>query len=155
VTEFARPYAVEVTCHVLGVDPAHRSSLQHDAGQLLAFLGTPDPEPQLGAVATQALDRVTAYVRGRLAGPEGDLLRTAAADGMTELESVAAFAQLLTGGVDPLAHSVSAALHLLLTEARPTPGAAGPGEQWTDTDRRRRPGPPAPGGRQPRPGAVP
>lgn len=116
VTDFARPYATDVTCLALGIPDGARTALQQQAGHLLAFIATPEPRADLGATALAALHAISDYVTDRLASDNADdLFVRGAADGrLSELEVVAAFAQFLTGGVDPLTHAVAAALHQLL-----------------------------------------
>ncbi|GAA3836924.1 cytochrome P450 [Sphaerisporangium flaviroseum] len=115
VTEFARPYAADVTCLALGIADDARAAVQDQAGRLLAFIATPEPRADLGVTALAALDAIGGHVADRLARDRtDDLLVAGAAEGrLSELEVVAAFAQLLTGGVDPLTHAVAAALHQL------------------------------------------
>ncbi|MFJ9762446.1 cytochrome P450 [Streptomyces erythrochromogenes] len=115
---FSLPLATRLTCAVLGVPAQDDARVRQWSNDLIGFLSTPIADPRRAAVAMQAVSELQAYL-GSVVVPA---LRSAtderliALRGIADLDpssALALFTQLLTGGVDPVASSLTTSLGVL------------------------------------------
>lgn len=117
--DVARPYALELVCALLGIRPGERDTVLDWSDRLIAYLAMSGLQDGTARAAAQAAAQLTEFVTGtvlpRGEAPVARLLhevhRAGALDGT---EVTATFAQLLTGGAEPVATASAMALVLLL-----------------------------------------
>ncbi|CAM5719156.1 Cytochrome P450 OS=Streptomyces alboniger OX=132473 GN=CP975_14260 PE=3 SV=1 [Streptomyces alboniger] len=120
--DFVQPLAVSVTCDLLGIPEERRDTLLTWSGEIIGFIGVPVLDPGRAERARTAiaglrrhLDQVT--LPDARAGRGPAQLRA-----FLELapdRAVALFAQILTGGIEPVVACLASALRHLLGDARP------------------------------------
>ncbi|MFB7258188.1 cytochrome P450 [Streptomyces nojiriensis] len=116
-SDFSLPLATRLTCAILGVPAQDDTRVRQWSTDLISFLSTPIADPQRAAVAMRAVDELRSYFHSVVvpALRSGTDERLIALRGMAELEpssALALFTQLLTGGVDPVASSLTTALEI-------------------------------------------
>ncbi|MER5727703.1 cytochrome P450 [Streptomyces sp. NPDC002138] len=122
--QVARPYALSAICAFLGVLDEEREDVLRWSDALIAYLSMPVLEKGVALAAGAAVRDLTRYVTGtvlpRGAGPMAALLGSLYADGSLDDEEVTAlFAQLLTGGAEPVSTTVAVGMsHLLAAPAQ-------------------------------------
>ncbi|MFJ6722351.1 cytochrome P450 [Streptomyces sp. NPDC091259] len=116
--DFSLPLATRLTCAVLGVPAQDDARVRQWSTDLISFLSTPIADPQRAAVTMRAVEELRSYLQHvvvpalRAATDE----RLMALEGMADLDeesALALFTQLLTGGVDPVASSLTTTLGLM------------------------------------------
>ncbi|MEV4614265.1 cytochrome P450 [Kitasatospora sp. NPDC049258] len=114
LADFAVPFAVRATCSMLGVESAEESQVLAWSAAVMGYLTSPGFQVSAAEGVTAALGPLRAYLtdvlmprRGsQVAGIMHDLWRT----GELSLDQVTAlFAQLLTGGVEPVSTAIAVA----------------------------------------------
>lgn len=114
VTDVARPIARTVTQLLLAADDEAMDQIVTASDALIDYLATDGFDVPKARVAQEELVRLTATVRDRLLPGDGVValaLRPLVADGEIELvDVVAAYAQLLTGALEPLATTLTGAV---------------------------------------------
>ncbi|MFJ8645333.1 cytochrome P450 [Streptomyces sp. NPDC093546] len=121
--QVARPYALTAICAFLGIEDRERDAVTGWSDALIRYLSMPVLEKETALAADLAVRELTAYVTGtvlpRAAGPMAALLASLHADGAGELDAqevTALFAQLLTGGAEPVATAAAVGLACLLAD---------------------------------------
>jgi cytochrome P450 len=134
--DLARPLSTILTRELLGADADDMRLMLSASDALIDYLATDGFDVPKARAAHEELERLTSLVRDRLlprGGPLPEALVPLLEDGEVELaDVVAAYAQLLTGALEPLSTSLTACLlevaaHLQSGKALPT----GPAE-WSD-----------------------
>ncbi|WNV85799.1 cytochrome P450 [Umezawaea sp. Da 62-37] len=115
VRDLAEPYALAVTADFLGFAPTDLEALRGWSTGLMAYLHTSPVDLALLLATARTIDGFTAHVRDEVLpagrGPVAAALRRARADGdITDTTAAALMAQLLTGGVAPVATTIAAAV---------------------------------------------
>ncbi|MFD4987485.1 cytochrome P450 [Streptomyces sp. NPDC058374] len=125
--DFVQPLAVSVTCDLLGIPEERRDTLLAWSAEIIGFIGVPvlDPVRAEGARAAitglrDHLERVTLSDARAGRGPA----QLRAFLGLAPDRAVALFAQILTGGIEPVVACLASALSHLLGDARPLLDAA-------------------------------
>jgi cytochrome P450 len=123
LTDLIKPYAVTVVCQTLGVEPDEQDSVVAWSDALMSYLGCARFDAATAREAGHAVAALSDYVLGTVLTRGGDMVGRALADllnsGAVEPgDAVATFAQLLTGGVEP----VTAAATVAVTELQRDPG---------------------------------
>ncbi|TDV48692.1 cytochrome P450 [Actinophytocola oryzae] len=109
--------ATRLTCAVLGVPVRDEHLVRGWSADLIGFLATPSAEPARTAVAAEAVEKLDEYWRTVVSPRLAEDDRLAPLRGMIGLDhhsALALFTQLLTGGIDPVASTLTTAMHLLL-----------------------------------------
>lgn len=121
--QVARPYALTAICAFLGIDDAERADVLRWSDALIGYLSMPVLEKDTALAVGRAVRELTGYVTGtvlpRGAGPMAALLAGLYADGSGELDAeevTALFAQLLTGGAEPVATAAAVGMACLLAD---------------------------------------
>ncbi|MFJ3976507.1 cytochrome P450 [Streptomyces sp. NPDC090021] len=117
---FVHPLAVSVTCRLLGIDDEHRESVLSWSSDIIEFIGVPQCEPDRAPRSRAAIRELQDYLRTVI------LPMARAGQGPPQIQAfldleprqgAALYAQLLTGGIEPVAASLGSALVSLLDEA--------------------------------------
>lgn len=126
--DFAQPLAVQVACGLLGITDEYRSSVLQWSASIMRFIGVPRLDVSRAADTRAAVAQLREYVQSvtvpRAQRGEGPP-QMRALIGLPPGQATALFAQLLTGGIEPVVGSLTATLLAMLTQ---TPGLL------TDTD---------------------
>ncbi|MEW2577303.1 cytochrome P450 [Streptomyces syringium] len=118
IEDLARPFALDVVCDLLGIEADERADVSAWSDALMAYLSAAEPAPGGADAAGLAVAELTSYVSGTvLPRGRGLLARTlgpgVAAGELTTADAAATFAQLLTGGVEPVSTAAGVALTAL------------------------------------------
>ncbi|MEU8773161.1 cytochrome P450 [Streptomyces sp. NPDC048606] len=119
--QVARPYALTAICAFLGIEDAEREDVLRWSDALIGYLSMPVLDKGTALAAGRAVRELTAYVTGtvlpRGSGPMAALLGGLYADGsLDDREVTALFAQLLTGGAEPVATAAAVGMAELLAD---------------------------------------
>ncbi|MFF3012781.1 cytochrome P450 [Streptomyces sp. NPDC057939] len=114
---FVHPLAVSVTCRLLGIDEEHRESVLSWSRDIIEFIGVPQCEPDRAPRSRAAIRELQDYLRTVIlpmarAGQGPPQIRAFLDLGPEQ--GAALYAQLLTGGIEPVAASLGSALVGLL-----------------------------------------
>lgn len=113
-SDLARPLVLALTQALLGADDDEMAVVLQASDALIGYLGTEGFSVPVARVATVELERLVELVRDGLlprGGAVPDALSPLLADGRIELvDAVAAYAQLLTGALEPLSTGLLACL---------------------------------------------
>ncbi|WP_030838914.1 cytochrome P450 [Streptomyces sp. NRRL F-4474] len=117
---FVHPLAVSVTCRLLGIDDEHRESVLSWSCDIIDFIGVPQCDPDRAPASRAAILELQDYLRTVIlpmarAGQGPPQIR--AFLDLDPQQGAALYAQLLTGGIEPVAASLGSALVSLLDEA--------------------------------------
>ncbi|MEV6835797.1 cytochrome P450 [Streptomyces sp. NPDC051133] len=117
--QVARPYALTTICAFLGIEDAERADVLAWSDALIGYLSMPALRKETALAAGSAVNGLTRYVTGtvlpRAAGPMAALLGDLHAGGeLDDVEVTAMFAQLLTGGAEPVATAAAVGMACLL-----------------------------------------
>lgn len=131
VADFVAPFTAEAVTDVLGAEPGRRSDLLAWGADLVAYLGLDRYRDEVVTRALGSLRRLEAYVARWVRSAHGavpEAVREAMRRGATSEDAAAAFAQLLTGGVEPtraalVVGAVSVSSPARAAEFRRDPGA--------------------------------
>lgn len=122
-SEFAEGLASAMTLAVLGVHDHEAEMVRSWSRDILSYLGTPMADPRRAEVALVAIEHMESFVTGPLcrrvswsSEPELQVLRGLFALGREE--ATATFAQILTGGIGPVASSIASGIQALAADAR-------------------------------------
>ncbi len=115
VEHLARPFALDVVSTLLGIAPGERAQVLAWSDALMAYIGSAPEELDRARAARAAIDGLIPYVtdtviargEGRLAEALGPGL---AAGELAPVDAAAVFAQLLTGGIEPLGTGLAGAM---------------------------------------------
>jgi cytochrome P450 len=113
---FANPFSVDAISVVLGIPPTDRAQVTRWSRDLMRYLGTELADPEVARESLAAAEALDAYVREQVvprARRADDPSEAVFAD-LRHDEAVALFAQLLTGGIEPVAACLASALSALL-----------------------------------------
>ncbi|MEU1018643.1 MULTISPECIES: cytochrome P450 [unclassified Streptomyces] len=122
LADFAQPLAVGVTCDLLGIAAEHRDDLLAWSADIIGFIGVPRLDPGRAPRARHAISRLREHITsvtlpdaraGRGPAQLAAFLR------IDEDRAVALFAQILTGGIEPVVACLGSALTHLLGPRRP------------------------------------
>ncbi|MFE3886836.1 cytochrome P450 [Streptomyces lydicus] len=117
LAQFIHPLAVSVTCGLLGIEEEHRESVLSWSSDIIGFIGVPQCDVNRAPRARAAIDQLRHYLqtvtlpkaREGVGPPQIQAFLN-----LEPLEGAALYAQLLTGGIEPVAASLGSALaHLL------------------------------------------
>ncbi|MEI5008141.1 cytochrome P450 [Streptomyces sp. PmtA] len=116
---FAAPLAVRLTCAVLGVPEEDVRLVQHWSSRLIGFLSTPTADPVRARIALRARDDLRKYLQdtvipGLRATDDERLIPLRGIAELDPEDALALFAQLLTGGIDPVASALATTADVLL-----------------------------------------
>ncbi|WP_142217913.1 cytochrome P450 [Streptomyces sp. SLBN-118] len=116
---FAAPLAVRLTCAVLGVPEEDVRLVQDWSSRLIGFLSTPTADPVRARIALRARDDLRKYLQdtvipGLRATDDERLIPLRGIAGLDPEDALALFAQLLTGGIDPVASALATTADVLL-----------------------------------------
>ncbi|WP_345060913.1 cytochrome P450 [Streptomyces rameus] len=131
LADFAQPLAVSVTCGLLGIAEEHRDELLAWSAEIIGFIGVPRLDPTRAPRARLAIARLrehlaTVTLPDARAGRGPGQLK--AFLGLDENRASALFAQILTGGIEPVVACLGSALFHLLGPSRPLLDRARRGE---------------------------
>lgn len=113
LTELVQPLAVSVTCDLLGIPPERREDLLTWSADIIAFIGVPVLDPHRAPRARAAIAHLDDYLRAESARAAREGAATpqlAALLTLPESSSRAMFAQVLTGGIEPVVGCLGGAL---------------------------------------------
>ncbi|MFJ4503855.1 cytochrome P450 [Streptomyces sp. NPDC088864] len=114
---FIHPLAVSVTCHLLGLDEKHRESVLSWSSDIIGFIGVPQCDPDRAPRTRAAIRELQEYLRTvilPMAGAGQGPPQIRAFLDLEPRQGTALYAQLLTGGIEPVAASLASALVGLL-----------------------------------------
>ncbi|MFB7665938.1 cytochrome P450 [Kitasatospora sp. NPDC056138] len=119
--QVARPYALTAVCAFLGILDEEQEDVLRWSDALIGYLSMPVLAKDVALAAGSAVRDLTRYVTGtvlpRGAGPMAALLGSLYADGSLDDEEVTAlFAQLLTGGAEPVSTAIAVGMSRLLAD---------------------------------------
>ncbi|MEV4924339.1 cytochrome P450 [Streptomyces roseoverticillatus] len=130
LADFVQPLAVSVTCGLLGIAEEHRDDLLAWSAEIIGFIGVPRLDPGRASRAREAISRLCEHVE-HVTLPDARVGRgPAQLRAFLELDrdrAVALFAQILTGGIEPVVACLGSALLNLLGDSRPLLYQAGRG----------------------------
>ncbi|MFJ8313968.1 MULTISPECIES: cytochrome P450 [unclassified Streptomyces] len=115
LAEVIRPFALDVVCRVLGIRDADRDAVLGWSDALVHYLSRPGIETAAARAAADAAALLTDYVAGRaLADADGPVAQALAGPHvrgeLSGTEAAAVYAQILTGGIEPVAAATAAGL---------------------------------------------
>ncbi|GHC47310.1 cytochrome P450 [Streptomyces cinnamoneus] len=118
IEDLARPFALDVVCDLLGIAAEERAEVSGWSDTLMAYLAAAEPAPTVAGAAGEAVAALTSYVGGTvLPRGQGLLARTlgpgVTTGELTPADAAATFAQLLTGGVEPVSTAAGVAVTAL------------------------------------------
>lgn len=124
VHAFARPFAAAATGLLLGVPESDSPSMLQWTDLLIGFISTGQPRIEAGRQAQSATKCMAEYLREMVATHSEAgrsevfevMVQSLRAELLTESEFLAAFAQLMTGGISPVAHVLGTGLYGLLSQ---------------------------------------
>ncbi|MFB8182170.1 cytochrome P450 [Streptomyces sp. NPDC055966] len=122
LAEAIRPFALDVVCRVLGIEDADRESVLAWSDALVHYLSRPGIETAAARAAADAAAQLTDYVATRaLASPAGPIAEALAepvrSGELTAADAAAVFAQILTGGIEPVAVAAATGISRLVGDA--------------------------------------
>ncbi|WP_170837852.1 cytochrome P450 [Streptomyces sp. TP-A0874] len=119
--EFVQPLAASVTCGLLGIAEERREDLLSWSAEIIGFIGVPRLDPSRAPRARLAISRLREHI-DTVTLPDARAGRgPAQLRAFLELDpdrAVALFAQILTGGIEPVAACLGSALVHLLGPSR-------------------------------------
>jgi cytochrome P450 len=122
LADFAQPLAVSVTCGLLGIAEEHRDDLLGWSAEIIGFIGVPRLDPPRAPGARLAVARLREHIAS-VTLPDARAGRgPAQLKAFLELDedrAAALFAQILTGGIEPVVACLGSALVHLLGPSRP------------------------------------
>jgi cytochrome P450 len=122
LTDFAQPLAVSVTCGLLGIAEKHRDDLLSWSTEIIGFIGVPRLDPGRAAGARLAISRLREHLESVILPDARAGRGSAQMKAFLDLDrdqAVALFAQILTGGIEPVVACLGSALLHLLGPSRP------------------------------------
>jgi cytochrome P450 len=115
MTDLAQPFALSTAAILLGIEEGEFAQVTLWSEELMAFLNRSRLDLDQVRSTQQAIDELTDYVIGtvvpRAGGPVATVLRTGLNSGALDARAASAtFAQLLTGGLEPVSNALGVAL---------------------------------------------
>lgn len=132
VADLTRPLSNRIIGEILEIPERDRAMTDQWSADIIGFIVTPQPEWERGRRAQAAATALAAYAWEMAGRRPGHMLAPVAPLGRVAV--AATMAQLLTGGIDPLAAALAALWHSVLHEQWPTGPGPDPAENRQDVE---------------------
>ncbi len=119
--DVVQPLATSVTCDLLGIPGERREELLAWSSDIIAFIGVPVLDPERAPRARAAIGHLDAYLQAERERAGDGISTTPQLAGLLSLpaaEGRAMFAQILTGGIEPVVGCIGATLPHLVADGR-------------------------------------